>query len=143
MLSLDDLPALNAGLNGLAACLLLAGYAFIRRRHIPAHRACMVSAFVVSSAFLVSYCIYHYHVGDVPFRGRGWVRPLYFTILITHVSLAVTIIPLVLITLWRAITGRFAAHRKIARVTFPLWLYVSVTGVAVYLMLFRWYAAKG
>ena len=143
MLAIDDLPALNAGLNALAACLLGAGYAFIRRRHIPGHRACMLSAFVVSSAFLVSYCIFHYHVGDVPFRGQGWIRPLYFTILITHVSLAVAIIPLVLITLRRAFGGRFAAHRKIARVTLPLWLYVSVTGVVVYLMLFRWYAVKG
>jgi putative membrane protein len=103
----------------------------------------MVSAFVVSSAFLISYCVYHYHVGDVPFQGQGWIRPVYFTILITHVILAVAIIPLVLITLRRAFTQRFTAHRKIARVTFPLWLYVSVTGVAVYMMLFRWYAVKG
>jgi uncharacterized membrane protein YozB (DUF420 family) len=139
MIAIADLPALNATLNALAACLLVAGYVLIRSRRVLAHRICMLCAFAVSSAFLISYCVYHYHVGDVRFQGQGWIRPLYFTILITHVSLAAAIIPLVLITLRRAFSERFPAHRKIARVTLPLWLYVSVTGVIVYLMLFHWY----
>ena len=134
-----SLAPLNAILNSIAAVLLLAGYIFIRMRRIRAHRACMVSAFVVSTAFFISYLTYHYHVGDVRFQGHGLVRPIYFTILITHIILAAAIVPLVLITITRAIRGNFARHRKIAVWTWPLWMYVSVTGVVVYLMCYRMY----
>lgn len=136
-MSVTDLPALNAGLNSLATVLLAAGYRNIRRRNIVAHRACMVAAFGVSTLFLVSYLIYHAQVGSVPFRGVGWVRPVYFTILITHITLAGAILPLALVTIYRAWRGRFAAHRRIARWTLPLWLYVSVTGVVIYVMLYQ------
>ncbi|MBF6559057.1 MAG: DUF420 domain-containing protein [Candidatus Binataceae bacterium] len=134
-----SLAPLNAILNSLAAVLLLAGYCFIRMRRIRAHRACMVSAFVVSTVFFISYLTYHYHVGDVRFQGHGLVRPIYFTILITHIILAAAIVPLVLITITRAIRGNFARHRKIAVWTWPLWMYVSVTGVVVYLMCYQMY----
>ena len=136
-MSVTDLPALNAALNSVAAVLLVAGYRYIRRRNIAAHRACMVAAFAVSALFLVSYLTYHAQVGSVPFRRQGWVRPVYFTILITHVVLAGTIVPLALVTIYRAWRGRFERHRRIARWTLPLWLYVSVTGVIVYLMLYQ------
>ncbi len=139
MLSYDSLAPLDAILNATAAILLAAGFIAIRRRRVHAHRAFMLSAFAVSIAFLISYCVYHYHVGDVRFGGRGWIRPAYFTILISHISLAAVIVPLVLITLWRALRGRFVRHRAIARWTLPLWIYVSVTGVIVYLMLFQLY----
>lgn len=133
----SDLPALNAGLNSLATVLLLAGYRQIRRRNIAAHRACMVAAFCVSTLFLISYLVYHAQVGSVPFRRHGWIRPVYFTILITHIVLAAAIVPLALVTLWRAWRERFDRHRAIARWTLPLWLYVSVTGVVIYVMLYR------
>ena len=136
-MSLHDLPALNATLNSLSAVLLLAGYRNIRRKNIAAHRACMVSAFGVSTLFLISYLVYHYHVGSVPFTGQGWIRPVYFTILITHLILAATILPLALITLYRAGREQFDKHRRIARWTLPVWLYVSVTGVVIYLMLYH------
>jgi putative membrane protein len=139
MFSYDSLAPLDAILNAAAAVLLTAGFIAIRRHHVRAHRAFMLSAFAVSVAFLISYCVYHYHVGDVRFGGQGPIRPVYFTILISHVSLAAVIVPLVLITLTRALRGRFLKHRAIARWTLPLWIYVSVTGVAVYLMLFRLY----
>jgi uncharacterized membrane protein YozB (DUF420 family) len=139
MLSYDSLAPLNAILNSTAAVLLLAGYIAIRRHRVRVHRACMISAFTVSVAFFTSYCVYHYHVGDVPFGGRGLVRPVYFSILISHVTLAVAIVPLALITLGRALRGRFARHRRIARWTWPIWMYVSVTGVVVYLMVYRLY----
>ncbi|HZZ08686.1 MAG TPA: DUF420 domain-containing protein, partial [Candidatus Binataceae bacterium] len=122
MLSYDSLAPLDAILNATAAILLLAGYAAIRRHRVHLHRACMISAFVVSVAFFISYCIYHYHVGDVRFGGRGWTRPLYFSILTSHIILAVVIVPLVLITLGRALRGRFAKHRGIARWTWPIWM---------------------
>lgn len=137
--SYSALAPLNATLNTTSAVLLLAGLWCIRRRRLHAHRLCMLSAVVVSSAFLVSYIVYHYHVGDVPFLGSGWVRPVYFTILISHVALAGAIVPLVIVTLWRALGGRFAAHRRIARWTWPLWMYVSVTGVVVYAMVYVLY----
>ena len=137
MLSVADLPTLNAVLNAISAVLLLAGYSFIRRRSIQAHRACMLAALVVSAAFLTSYLIYHYNVGSVPFRGTGWMRPVYFFILITHVVLAALILPLVLRTAYLAMQARFERHAAIARWTFPLWLYVSVTGVVVYVMLYH------
>lgn len=136
---LSALPLVNAALNATSALLLTAGYLFIRRKNVPAHKACMLSAFGTSTLFLVSYLTYHYHVGSVPFGGRGWIRPVYFTILGSHTILAATIVPLALVTLRRALTGRFAKHAKIARWTLPLWLYVSVTGVLIYGMLYHLY----
>lgn len=136
-MSVTDLPALNASLNSLATLFLLAGFVFIKRRQIDAHRLSMLGALLASAAFLVSYVIYHYHVGSRPFTGTGVVRLVYFAILITHVILATAIVPLVLITVSRALTQRFDKHRRIARITWPLWMYVSVTGVIVYLMLYR------
>ncbi len=139
MPSYASLAPLNAILNSAAAILLLAGYVAIRNNWVRVHRACMISAFTVSIVFFISYCVYHYHVGDVRFGGRGVVRPVYFSILISHVTLAVAIVPLALITLGRALRGRFARHRRIARWTWPIWMYVSVTGVVVYLMVYRLY----
>lgn len=136
-MTVTDLPGLNATLNGCAAILLSAGWLAIRRHHIALHRACMLAAFATSTAFLASYLVYHYHVGSVPFRGQGAIRTVYFVILITHVILAIAIVPLSLITLTRALARRFDKHRRIARVTLPVWLYVSVTGVMVYVMLYR------
>jgi uncharacterized membrane protein YozB (DUF420 family) len=136
-MSVSQLPTLNAALNSPSAVFLLGGYLFIRAQRRNAHRLCMLSAFGCSILFLISYLIYHYQVGSVPFKRQGWIRPVYFTILITHTILAVSVVPLALITLFRAVRERFAAHRRIARWTFPIWLYVSVTGVIVYLMLYR------
>ena len=113
---------------------------FIRRGRVVAHRTCMIAAVVSSTLFLASYLYYHFHVGSVHFRGQGWVRKLYFTILLTHTVLAAVIVPLVIVTLARGLRGVFDRHRAIARWTFPLWLYVSVTGVVIYLMLYRLYA---
>lgn len=137
MITLRDLPAINATLNATAATLLVCGYALIRRRRIEAHRKVMLTAFGVSILFLISYLVYHAQVGSVKFTKTGWVRPLYFAILLTHTVLAVTIPFLAAITLWRAWRGEFERHRHIARWTFPIWLYVSVTGVVVYLMLYQ------
>lgn len=139
MIVLSDLPHLNAALNSGGAVLLVTGYLCIRRKKITAHRACMVSAFLLSATFLVSYVVYHARVGSVRFPGQGWIRPVYFSILISHTALAAAIVPLVLTTLYRAARGQFDRHRRIARWTLPLWLYVNVTGVAVYLMLYRLY----
>ncbi len=136
-LPLSALPAVNAFLNGTSALLLFSGYLFIRRRNVIAHRACMLSAFCASTLFLVSYLTYHYHVGSVPFRGTGAVRVVYFSILITHTILAAVIVPLSLTTLYRALRAQFPRHVRIARWTLPVWLYVSVTGVVVYWMLYR------
>jgi putative membrane protein len=133
------LPALNAFCNSTAAILLVAGLICIRRKAVRAHRACMLAAFGVSIVFAISYVVYHAHAGDVRFLGRGAIRPIYFTILITHVTLAFVIVPLAIVTLRRALTGRFDAHRRIARWTWPIWMYVSVTGVIVYLMVYRFY----
>ena len=133
------LPHLNAILNSTSALLLLAGFRFIRRRRIQAHRNCQVTAVVTSTLFLISYLTYHYYHGATRFPGQGLVRPLYFTILISHTILAVVIVPLILVTLYRAAHGDFIRHRRIARWTLPLWLYVSVTGVIVYLMLYHLY----
>jgi uncharacterized membrane protein YozB (DUF420 family) len=132
-------PKINAALNGLSAVLLVTGRALIARGKRAAHRAVMLTAFATSSIFLVSYLYYHWphHGGIVYFQGTGWIRILYFTILISHTILAIVIVPMVLITLTRALRGQFGRHRAIARWTFPLWLYVSVTGVIVYLMLFQ------
>ena len=133
------LPHLNATLNATSFVLLVAGLIFILRGRVSAHRACMLAALVVSGFFLISYVVYHAQYGSVRFKGEGFVRPLYFTILITHVILAIVIVPLIALTLRRALSGDFLRHKRIARWTYPLWLYVSVTGVVVYLMLYRLY----
>jgi uncharacterized membrane protein YozB (DUF420 family) len=136
VISASQLPDLNAALNSLSAVFLLAGYRFIKLKNQQAHRRCMLAAFACSILFLISYLIYHFQVGSVPFKGQGPIRPVYFTILITHTILATTVVPLALITLTRALGERFAAHRRIARWTLPIWLYVSITGVIVYWMLY-------
>lgn len=135
-MAISDLPALNALLNGTCAVLLVAGYMCIRGRRITAHRACMFLALLTSALFLASYLTYHVQVGSVPYQGTGWVRSLYFTILLTHTILAVTVVPLALVTAGRAVRGQFGPHARIARLTLPIWLYVSVTGVVIYLMLY-------
>lgn len=137
MISVSQLPSLNAALNSLSAILLIAGYLFIRSRNIKAHKTCMLAAFASSILFLISYLVYHYQVGSVPFQGQGGIRLVYFTILLTHTILAITVVPLALVTLFRAFKERFDRHRRIARWTFPIWLYVSVTGVVVYWMLYQ------
>ena len=134
-------PVINATLNGTSAVLLLVGHNFIKRGRMAAHRAVMISAVVTSSLFLTSYLYYHYHVGSVHFPGHGFWRQVYFTILISHTLLAITIVPLVIITLIRALRERFDRHAAIARWTYPLWLYVSVTGVVIYFMLYHLFAA--
>jgi uncharacterized membrane protein YozB (DUF420 family) len=131
--------ALNASLNGTSAVLLACGYVAIRSGKVAVHKAFMIAAFVVSSAFLVSYLAYHYRVGHVVFQGQGWIRPVYFVLLTTHTILAVVIVPMILVTLRRAWLERFDRHRAIARWTLPLWFYVSVTGVIVYLMVYQIY----
>jgi uncharacterized membrane protein YozB (DUF420 family) len=133
-------PVINATLNGASAVLLVVGRGFIKRGRMTAHRAVMLTALVTSSLFLISYLYYHWHVGSVRFQGQGWSRPVYFSILVSHTILAAAIVPLVIITLSRALRERFDRHRAIARWTFPLWLYVSVTGVVIYLMLYHLFA---
>jgi uncharacterized membrane protein YozB (DUF420 family) len=137
MISVHDLPAVNASLNALSGVLLLCGYALIRRRRIDLHRKVMLTAFATSSLFLICYVVYHAQVGSVPFPRQGLVRTLYFTILITHVTLAATVPVLAIITLTRGLKGRYPQHRRIARWTFPIWMYVSVTGVLVYVLLYQ------
>src|SRR5262249_28405644 len=137
MISIHSLPTLNALLNSLSAIFLVTGYVCIRRKNITAHKTAMLSAFVTSSLFLTSYLVYHYYTGTHPFPGHGWIRSVYFTILISHTILAATIVPMILVTLRRAWKGRFQYHAQIARRTLPLWLYVSVTGVVVYWMLYH------
>ena len=138
----DTLPHLNATLNATSGVLLVAGFMMIRRRRIAAHRACLLGALAASILFLVSYLIYHAHHGTTRFAGQGLVRPVYFFILTTHTVLAAVIVPFVAVTLRRALRAEYPRHRRIARWTFPLWLYVSVTGVAVYLMLYQIYPAR-
>jgi len=137
MISVTDLPALNATLNGIAAIFLTIGYVCIRTRRIAQHRACMIAAFSTSTLFLISYVIYHANIGSRPFTGQGVIRVVYYTILITHVILAAAIVPMVLMTMSRGLRSQFARHKAIARWTLPLWLYVSVTGVIVYVMLYQ------
>ncbi|RME42460.1 MAG: DUF420 domain-containing protein [Deltaproteobacteria bacterium] len=132
-----DLPTLNATLNATATLLLLSGFFFIRRGAREAHRRCMIAATIVSALFLLSYVVYHAEAGSKPFPGTGGVRPLYYTILLTHILCAAAIVPLVPLTLLRARQGRFEAHRKLARITFPVWFYVSITGVVIYVMLYH------
>jgi uncharacterized membrane protein YozB (DUF420 family) len=136
-MQITDLPIVNATLNGTAAVLLTIGYAHIRARRRALHRAFMIAAFVASALFLASYTVYHAYAGSRPFTGQGLVRTLYFGILISHVVLAAAVLPLTLVTLARALRGTFHEHARIARWTLPIWLYVSVTGVVVYLMLYR------
>jgi uncharacterized membrane protein YozB (DUF420 family) len=135
--TIHTLPAINASLNALSGVLLVIGYALMRARRIDLHRRVMIAAFITSSLFLVCYLIYHAQVGSVPFKRQGFVRPLYFTILITHVTLAAAVLPLAIVTLTRGLKGRYPRHRAIARWTFPIWLYVSVTGVLVYVLLYQ------
>jgi uncharacterized membrane protein YozB (DUF420 family) len=140
MLDYSQLPLVNAVLNGTSAVLILIGIYLIKTGRQRAHRAFMISAFVASSLFLVSYLTYHAHAGSKHFPGHGTVRTVYFTILVTHTVLAAVVVPLVLVTLTRGLKGRFDRHRPIARWTYPVWLYVSVTGVVIYLMLYQIYA---
>ncbi len=137
MPEVTDLPGVNATLNAISALLLSAGYFLIRTGRVGRHRACMLAACATSTLFLASYVVYHVNVGSVAFTGQGPVRIVYFTVLISHVVLAALILPLALVTLIRALQARFAAHAAIARWTLPLWMYVSVTGVVVYWMLYR------
>ena len=131
--------AFNASLNGISAVLLAGGYAAIRAGKRDVHKKFMISAFAVSTVFLASYLLYHYRVGHVVFQGQGWIRPVYFTLLTSHTILAIVIVPLILITLRRAWLEKFDKHKLIARWTLPLWFYVSVTGVIVYLMVYQFY----
>lgn len=139
MLHIADLPKVNATLNGIAAVLLLLGYVEIRRGAWQIHKRCMLSAMVASTLFLISYVTYHANIGSKSFPGSGFIRVVYFVILITHIALAASILPLALVTTARGLKSQFDRHRAIARWTFPLWLYVSVTGVVIYLMLYQMY----
>jgi putative membrane protein len=136
------LPSLNAALNATSAALVVAGHSFIRRRKTTAHRACMMAATCSSALFLISYVIYHYHHGATRFAGTGLARAVYFAVLTSHTLFAILLVPMVIVTLRRALRERFDKHRQIARWTFPLWLYVSVTGVAVYFMLYHLYPSR-
>ena len=142
-MTISDLPALNASLNGFSTVFIAAGWYFIRRGFWRQHLACMVTAIVSSTAFLVSYLIYHAHTGSTRFTAEGIVRPIYFTILLTHVLLAFTVLPLVVITVAPVFRRRWDKHRRMGRCTMPIWLYVSVTGVIVYLMLYQWFRPAG
>lgn len=141
-MSLADLPAVNAALNALSAVFLSVGFYFIKRQNQRAHRNCMLAAFITSVLFLVCYITYHAYVayvlkrGPTIFRDPTWFRPIYLAILLTHTLLAIVIVPLVLISIWRAIKGRFAEHKRIARWTWPIWMYVSITGVLIYYLLY-------
>lgn len=136
-MSFSDLPAVNATLNGLSAIFLTAGFIFIRRKNVAAHHRCMTTAVILSAIFLTCYLIYHAKAGRTVFRNPEWFRPYYLTLLLTHTVLAVTIVPMIIITFTRALRQRFDAHRKIARWTWPMWMYVSVTGVVIYLLLYQ------
>ena len=135
-MTLTDLPAVNATLNGLSACLLACGYLFIKQKKIRAHRNCMIAAFVTSTIFLICYLVYHANVGRTVFKNPAGFRPFYLAILVSHTILAVVIVPMILMSLSRALKERFEAHKKIARWTWPLWMYVSVTGVVIYWILY-------
>jgi putative membrane protein len=135
--TVENLPAVNASLNALSGILLVIGYMLIRRRLVTLHRRCMLAAFATSSLFLCSYLVYHAQVGSVPFTRQGFVRPVYFTILVSHVVLAASVLPLAIATLRRGLQARYDQHIRIARWTLPIWLYVSVTGVLVYVLLYQ------
>ena len=136
-MTVHDLPAVNATLNALSGVLLLIGFALMRAGRIEQHRKVMLAAFTTSSVFLICYIVYHAQVGSVRFTRHGFVRPLYFTILATHVTLAATVLPLAIVTLTRGLKRQYPQHRRLARWTFPIWLYVSVTGVLVYVLLYQ------
>ena len=136
-MSLSDLPAINAGLNSLSTIFLTVGYVMIRRQRQTAHRNCMIGALICSALFLTSYLIYHYNAGRTVFRDPQWFRPIYLVLLLTHTILAVAIVPMILMTVWRAARRQFEAHKRIARWTWPLWMYVSVTGVLIYFLLYQ------
>jgi putative membrane protein len=142
-MSISDLPVVNAILNSTSGVLILTGYVLIRQKRVTAHRACMVAAFFTSTIFLISYLTYHYFHGSTRFTGGGTIRIIYLSILLSHTVLAVIIVPLVLAALYRAVRGQFFSHARVARWAFPLWLYVSVTGVVVYLMLYQLYPKQG
>ena len=137
MIQISDLPTVNATLNTISTILLTIGYILIRQRRVGAHKRCMLAAFAVSVLFLISYVIYHANAGSTPFTRQGWIRPVYFTILISHIILAFVIVPLAIRTLYLAWRERFEKHRRIAKITLPIWLYVSVTGVFIYIMLYQ------
>tara|TARA_B100000949_G_C14238215_1_gene432204 strand:- start:461 stop:874 length:414 start_codon:yes stop_codon:yes gene_type:complete len=137
MFSVANLPTLNAVLNAFSAIFLMGGYYFVRRRRIVAHKRCMLSAFGISTLFLVSYLIYHFQVGSIAFDGTEWIRPVYYAILISHIVLAAMILPLAIRTLYWAWRGKFAQHRRIAHWTLPIWFYVSITGIVIYWMLYQ------
>ena len=137
MIGISDLPTVNAALNATSAILIGSGFYFIKQKNIPAHKACMVGALGVSTLFLVSYLLYHYNVGSVRFTKQGWIRDVYFPLLLTHTVLAAVVLPMVLRTAFLAFKGRLANHVRIAKWTFPTWMYVSVTGVVVYWMLYH------
>jgi uncharacterized membrane protein YozB (DUF420 family) len=141
-MSFSDLPAVNATLNGLSAVFLTTGYIFIRRKNKTAHRNCMITAVILSVLFLTCYLTYHFKAGRTVFKDPDWFRPIYLTLLLTHTVLAVTIVPMIIITVTRALRERFDKHRKIARWTWPLWMYVSVTGVIIYLLLYQIFPQK-
>lgn len=142
-MTVQDLPAVNACLNGLSTVFLTVGFVMIRRKNVPAHRACMVCALISSVVFLTCYVIYHAQVGHTSFRDPAWFRPIYLVFLASHVLLAVAIVPMVLVTVYRAARGRFDKHKRIARWTWPLWMYVSVTGVVIYLLLYKIFPQTG
>jgi putative membrane protein len=139
MLTISNLPLLNAILNGISAVLLSCGYIAIRRQRVSWHKVFMLSACATSALFLTSYLIYHYHIGSRPFPGQGGIRVVYFAMLISHTILATVIVPLVIMTLYRAFASQWPRHRRVARWTLPLWLYVSVTGVVIYIVLYQLY----
>ena len=141
-MNLSDLPAVNATLNGLSTVFLMAGYCFIRRKDKVTHRNCMAAAVCTSTLFLIGYLVYHSQAGRTVFKEPQWFRPIYLMVLLTHTVLAVVIVPMVLITLSRALKGRFEAHKNIARWTWPLWMYVSATGVVIYLLLYQVFPQK-
>ncbi len=136
-MTLADLPAVNACLNGLSAVFLTIGYVFIRQQKQTAHRNCMIAAFITSTVFLTFYLIYHYNAGRTVFQNPAWFRPIYLILLLTHTVLAVVIVPLILLSMHRGLKGRYELHKKISRWTWPLWMYVSVTGVIIYLLLYQ------
>lgn len=138
-MTVQDLPTLNASLNAVAATLLLSGYIAIKNKKENLHRNLMIAALVVSALFLTSYLIYHYHVPSKKFPDLGWIKTVYLVILIPHIILAALMVPMILKTFWHAFRKEWEKHRKIARLTFPIWMYVSVTGVVVYFMLYRWF----
>ena len=136
-----DLPAINATLNGIATVLLGSGYVAIKQGRKDLHKALMISALIVSAAFLACYLVYHYHAGSKPFPELGWIKTVYLVILVPHIILAAVMVPMILKTFWHAFRGEWESHKKIARWTFPIWMYVSLTGVVIYLMLYQWFTS--